>query len=396
MMKILSGVLLAGLLAAPASALTLDFLGQQIIATGTQFQGTTIGGLSGIDYVQSTGRFAVISDDRSQLSPARFYEFELDLSLGGFTAATPVGVTTLLRPDGTAYPALQIDPEAIRRTAAGTYVYTSEGDANPARLQTPFVREMATDGSYLRDFAVDAARYAPTLDASAGIRNNLAFESLTFAPGGEILFTATENALIQDGPAATLANGSPSRILALSSATGAALAEYVYVTEPVLLPPNPPGGFATNGLVELLALSDTRFIAVERSFAAGAQTVGNTGNSIRLYDVSIANATDVSGIASLVGGNHVAASKTLLFDLDVLGIPLDNIEGISFGPTLTNGKRSLVLVSDNNFSGTQFTQFLAFSVDGVPEPSSWAMLILGFGLVGVSVRRRWTMPSARA
>lgn len=387
-MRILSGVLLAGLLAAPASAVTLDFIGQQIIATGTQFQGTTIGGLSGLDYVKSTGRFAVISDDRSQLNPARFYAFELDLSAGGFTAATPVGVTTLLRPDGSAYPALQIDPEAIRRTAAGTYVYTSEGDGNVARLQTPFVREMAADGSYIRDFAVDAARYAPTADASTGIRNNLAFESLTIAPDGAMLFTATENALIQDGPAATVANGSPSRIIAFSSATGAAIAEYVYQTEPVLLPPNPQGGFATNGLVELLALSDTRFIAVERSFAVGAPTTGNTGNSIRLYEVSIANATDVRGVAALAGADYVAASKTLLFDLDVLGIPLDNIEGISFGPTLENGKRSLVLVSDNNFGATQFTQFLAFSVDGVPEASTWAMLIAGFGLVGGAVRRR--------
>ncbi len=34
---------------------------------------------------------------------------------------------------------------------------------------------------------------------TAGIRNNLAFESLTISPDQKTLFTATENALFQDG-----------------------------------------------------------------------------------------------------------------------------------------------------------------------------------------------------
>ena len=55
--------------------------------------------------------------------------------------------------------------------------------------------------------------------------------------------------------------------------------------------------------------------------------------------------------------------KELLFDLADLGLPLDNVEGISFGPKLADGRQSIVLVSDNNFSGTQFTQFLAFAID---------------------------------
>jgi hypothetical protein len=43
-------------------------------------------------------------------------------------------------------------------------------------------------------------------------------------------------------------------------------------------------------------------------------------------------------------------------------LALDNIEGITFGPTV-NGKRTLILVSDNNFNPAQFTQFVAFTVD---------------------------------
>ena len=39
--------------------------------------------------------------------------------------------------------------------------------------------------------------------------------------------------------------------------------------------------------------------------------------------------------------------KPLLHDLRSLGIPLDNVEGMTIGPQLPDGRSSLVLVSDN-------------------------------------------------
>ena len=55
-------------------------------------------------------------------------------------------------------------------------------------------------------------------------------------------------------------------------------------------------------------------------------------------------------------------TKTLLADLTTTpGLsPLDNTEGITLGPMLPDGRQSVVLVSDDNFSSTQITQFLAF------------------------------------
>jgi hypothetical protein len=44
------------------------------------------------------------------------------------------------------------------------------------------------------------------------------------------------------------------------------------------------------------------------------------------------------------------------------GLLLDNIEAISWGTVLANGNRSLIPVSDNNFSRLQTTQFLALEV----------------------------------
>jgi 3-phytase len=37
---------------------------------------------------------------------------------------------------------------------------------------------------------------------------------------------------------------------------------------------------------------------------------------------------------------------------------------MTFGPRLRDGRRALLLVSDNNFAATQFTQFLLFAYGG--------------------------------
>jgi hypothetical protein len=36
---------------------------------------------------------------------------------------------------------------------------------------------------------------------------------------------------------------------------------------------------------------------------------------------------------------------------------------VTFGPRLPDGRRSIVLVSDNNFAAAQFSQFLLFALD---------------------------------
>lgn len=396
----------------PAQAQSLQYIGQQIVPSGTQFQGTTVGGLSGIDFVASSGRYVAISDDRSSFNPARYYELTLDLAQF-VRSANPgqagVGfqsVTTILDSNGQPFASNTLDPEGIRyNAAAGTLVWSNEGQRAAAGLQNPTVREMTLAGGALRDFAVPTTfnpvgSVAGTAPGDGGIRNNLAFESLTFSTDGRTLYTATENALVQDGAAAALGVGSPSRIVSFDTTTGAAGAQWVYTVEPVVLPPNPAGGFATNGLVELLALGDRQFIAVERSFAVGAATPGvgpnglPTGNTIRLYFVDASNATDVSGLPSLAGASYTPAAKTLLLDLSTLthddGTPLalDNIEGITWGPEY-NGKPTLVLVSDNNFGATQFTQFVALSVTSpIPEPGSWALLASGLGVLLIRLRRR--------
>lgn len=373
----------AALIGLPAHAglvSSINYIGQETFATGTSVLGTNMGGLSGLAYDALNARFFAVSDDRSQLNPARFYTLNVNLSDGALNAGdvTFSNVTTLRRPDGTPFPALSLDPEGIALAPNGDLFISSEGDVNANPQVDPFVRRFTQAGAHVEGLPVPT-KYLPT-PGNSGIRNNLAFETLTITPGGTSLFTATENALKQDGPAAAVGVASPSRILRYDITTGAAAQEFVYLTDPVAVAPIPAGSFATNGLVDMLALSDTTFLALERSFSTGV------GNAIKLYEVSLTGATDVSAFDTLPG-SYTAASKELILDLGTLGITLDNIEGLAFGETLANGQRSLILVSDNNFSATQFTQFLAFGVTVVPAPGA-SVALLSAGLLGALRRRR--------
>jgi hypothetical protein len=60
----------------------------------------------------------------------------------------------------------------------------------------------------------------------------------------------------------------------------------------------------------------------------------------------------------------IPMTKTLIADLSTTpGLtPLDNIEGVTLGATLADGRQSVVLVSDDNFSAHQVTQFVAFEM----------------------------------
>jgi hypothetical protein len=363
----------------------INFIGQATYPTGSvTVGGTQVGGLSGIAYDRINNRYYSISDDRSDRNPARFYTIEIDLSSGSLSGAgiNFAGVRTLLNQNGQPFATNTIDPEGIALTSNRTVFISSEGEVSPnlgaARVQNPFVNEFSLDaGRQVRELPVPSKFLPVVADTNnnqvvdtgdtptAGVRNNLAFENLTVTPNGKFLFVATENALVQDGPPATTNSGSRSRIIKYNLTTGQPEQEFLYITDPVAVPAVPETGFNTNGLVELLALDNRgTFLALERSFSAG---VPGTGNTVKLYEIRLDAASDISGINSLnaIDLNTVKpVEKRLVLNLNNLGLPtgLDNVEGMALGPILPNGQQSLVLVSDNNFSATQFTQILAFGL----------------------------------
>ncbi|MGH8807935.1 MAG: esterase-like activity of phytase family protein, partial [Noviherbaspirillum sp.] len=123
-----------------------------------------------------------------------------------------------------------------------------------------------------------------------------------------------------------------------------------------------PGGVAENGVAEMLAIDDHRFLVLERTVVQTAPA-NALKFAARVYEIDIEGATDVGALSSLQGATYVPVKKRLVFDLAQAGVErLDNIEGIAWGPRLANGNRTLLLVSDDNFLEVEITQFLAFEV----------------------------------
>jgi hypothetical protein len=118
---------------------------------------------------------------------------------------------------------------------------------------------------------------------------------------------------------------------------------------------SPPLGAIEHGLSEIQSIDTSgHFLTLERSF-------GLTGFRVRLFQATTGGATDTSKIASFKGNATIQPiQKQLVFDLQKLGIYIDNLEGMALGARLPDGSQTLLLVSDDNFSKRQVTQFLMF------------------------------------
>jgi hypothetical protein len=105
---------------------------------------------------------------------------------------------------------------------------------------------------------------------------------------------------------------------------------------------------------------------LERAFSAGH---GSYGNTVRIFNINTKNATNTLDFKNLRKQKFTKATKELVFDFKSVkkrlteGI-IDNIEGMTFGPDLPNGNKSLILISDNNFNslGKQLNQVILMEV----------------------------------
>lgn len=373
------------------------------------FEDTPVGGLSAIAYEPSSNRLYALSDDRGNGAPPRFYTLHLELDQSDadaphITDVAVEAVTFLTQDDGSPYPNNTIDPEGIALSPSGTLYISSEGVARDQIA--PFVNEFdATTGQQISRLPIPQ-RYIPqpmtaesnpaaetnltNTSASGspllqGVQDNRGFEALALSAAGSgagrlepfRIFAAIEEPLSQDlrtnndnangaigtlndqplGEAGTTSEPSPQPGRLLHYLVGedraTLLAEHLYPIESKAL------GDTNTGLVELLTLGQGGyFLSLERSF-------GLLGFSAKLYQMAIANATDISQMDSPININaQQPVYKQLLLDLAELDIPLDNLEGMTLGPQLADGSRSLLLVSDDNFSDDQVTQWLLFRLSG--------------------------------
>jgi hypothetical protein len=375
-------VALAALLVMPAVASTpgmseaqtvvdVEFLGEVVVPTGTLFDGTEIGGLSSITYDRGRGVYYVLSDDQGNRptgDPVRYYTVAIDLTDGTLDDGDAEfrSFTQLFESKKTPFAPGGLDPEGFVLAREGFLFMSSEGNifANP--IIDPFIKRYNHSGRVTATLPIPD-KYIPN-GVDHGVRFNLAFESLNVTPDGRSLITAGEGALFQDGPASTFTNSSLARILQYDLRKRSPLAEYVYEVAPWA---EPSAIFGVNGIVEVLPIDDVgTMLVMERSFSVGGVLGGGTGNVVVINEISTDGATDVLAIDALFNGGgpipHTPVSQREVSAFADLGIPIDNIEGMTFGPMLPDGRQTLVIVSDNNFNPGQFTQFIVLAVDIQP------------------------------
>jgi hypothetical protein len=237
-------------------------------------------------------------------------------------------------------------PEPLQQRIAARRV--RQGLADPGRCllvaeeDTPAIRAISlADGSLLG--------VIPTPKAFATRRPNRGFESLDIEPDGRHIWTANEEALPADGPAATAAAGTVVRLARIAipepgQQDREAPTQLAYAVDP-------PHGFARvffgdplSGVAAVAGLGKGRLLVLERSGCPGLPPFEN-----RMYVVNTKDATDITtSDGALAEHPEEHTRKTLLWQ-DQLGC---NLEGLCLGPSLGGKRRALLAIADNNGIGT--------------------------------------------
>jgi hypothetical protein len=303
------------------------------------YHGVELGGLSSLAYDPRSAWVSAV--DNHGTDPARIWFFR--------NLADPAVIRdplVLRRPDGTAYDGTDSDNEGLAVLPNGDYLVSSETE--------PSIRIYGRDGVQVDSLPIPP-RFAVTGTTAAGqATSNATLEGLTIARSGREIIAAMEGALSGD----------------VSATGGATLHRFLVYDQ------DRPGSWQLtrqiayrtetgNRIPEVAAYGRDSLLVEEAAFSAA------TGNSVELYAVKgIDAAPDVSGVAnlSLAPARDVLRKKLVanLAGCPTLGAPsretqanplLDNYEGMAItlgGP----GLAGVSMISDDNFSATQFTRVL--------------------------------------
>ncbi len=330
------------------------------------FKNTKIGGLSGIDYDVKNDLYYLLSDDRAQTNDSRFYTAKIHLNNDQISEVEFLSVNILKNETGNNYgnwissPTTSADPEDIRyNPKSNSLVWSSEGARIVTQeklvLQNPSIKFMDLNGKHLSKINLPANLEMQKLEK--GPRNNGTLEGITFDFKYKNIYTNLEEPLFEDDDRASTDKGAFIRLYQFNAKTKKNTAQYAYKLDPIAHEPNPKEAFAVNGISAIQYFGKNQLLVVERSYSTGIASC-----AIKVFLCNLKNASDVKNHDSLKNQNFEIASKKLILNMDDLGLFIDNIEGLTFGPKLANGNRSLLFVSDNNFSNKQKTQFFLFEL----------------------------------
>ena len=257
---------------------------------------------------------------------------------------------------------LRLDPEGVRIAPDGTIFISDE--------YGPHVLAFSPEGALLRRLPVPA-RYNPAVRDGLeegelpprnpkGRQPNRGFEGLALSPDGTTLLAFPQSPLIQDGglDEANERIGRFIRVLHLPVSGHADPVEWVY--------PMKSAQFGTN---ELLHWSGQTYLAIERD-----NKEGDKAKAKRVIAADFSRATNVADRAELpslkLPADIVPADVSTLIDLIDPAFGLNTpaapmpakVEGLAAGPKLPDGRRVLIVTTDNDFKPDEPSYLWIFAV----------------------------------
>jgi hypothetical protein len=354
-----------------AKAIHMSYLGETSVAHSLKFNQTTIGGLSAI--IWKDGKLIALSDDKGTVGEPRFYEFDLKVEFQKAKAAlqlSPNSVSFITGlPNQSQVPPF-LDTEGMVRLSNGDFLISSEGNNDLKPRAMPRIFRMRSDGKWKSDITIPE-KYLPEPigQQKKGIQNNLAFEGLTEFEDGKFVFTSTEASLEQDAATSSEIGGEWIRILKYEEKGPQGyqpVAEFAYKLD--LGPSSQKGTEIFRGVSEILALSNSKLLVLERGIRVTPK--GSWSNTVGIYLADLSKGTDVTSLNKLADGKFIVVDKVKLIDFETdlanerSGKAVQNFEALAWGPKLPDGRRSLLVMSDNNFSKKEITELLLFAVEG--------------------------------
>jgi len=303
----------------------------------------------------------------------------------------------------------RFDPEGVRVSNDGKSVFISDEYG-------PYVYQFdRATGQRLRSFTLPAnlavANQSPVGNTeisgnTQGRVANKGMEGLAITPDGKTLVGIMQAPSIEDG-------GKTVRIVTIDIASGTTH-QYAYTLT------------TGSGVSEIVAINNHEFLVDERD---GKGLGDNSTAAVKqIFKIDIAGATDVSGISGSANLATLAVTKTTdpsgAAFIDVVKLLTDHginakdipakLEGMAFGAdVVVDGhlKHTLYIGSDNDFLSTitdsnhpngianpntfyvlgidagDLPTFQAQQLAAVPEPSTWALMLAGLGMIGLLLRR---------
>lgn len=284
---------------------------------------------SGITHIDSN-LYAVI-DDKSSAEGFYLFHIEMDLNTG---KVLHIDSSPLIHPANPDKASVYADCEDIVYVPATKTVFISHE-------ATARVKEYTLDGQL-----TGRGLHIPTFMNLDHQQDNGGFEALAYNPKSQTFWLTTENSLKADSMVFDR-GGMPHQLLRIVEFDKdlTSTHQYPYLMEEPQL--HTEVKYYTHGVPAMTALPDGRLLVMERELSIPPDYLGGK-SQIRIF---VVNPSNHKPATTPLNKKEVASFTT---HIKVGKLNYANYEGMCLGPTLTDGRQTLLLINDSQAGAGNF------------------------------------------